>query len=126
MIFAGYKLRRHRALQNPTVLIVVDRRDLKTQLSDDFDACDYPNVEKALGVQDLKAKLRAGWRGTLVTTIHSPSRSRTRAVTRRELKSCVGIDATRRGVLVGRRVLYSRSWRLIDRAISGPRRRASE
>lgn len=71
MIFAGYKLRRHPALNNPTVLIVVDRRDLKTQLSDDFDACDYPNVEKALGVADLKKKLRAKWRGTLVTTIQS-------------------------------------------------------
>ena len=71
MVFAGQKLRRHPALNNPTVLIVVDRRDLKTQLSDDFDACDYPNVEKALGVQDLKRKLRADWRGTLVTTIQS-------------------------------------------------------
>jgi type I restriction enzyme R subunit len=71
MIFAGQKLRRHSALSNPTVLIVVDRRDLKTQLSDDFDACDYPNVEKALGVQDLKSKLRAGWRGTLVTTLQA-------------------------------------------------------
>ena len=71
MIFAGQKLRRHPALNNPTVLIVVDRRDLKTQLSDDFDACDYPNVEKALGVEDLKKKLRADWRGTLVTTIQS-------------------------------------------------------
>jgi len=30
-------------------MIVVDRRDLKTQISDDFDACDYPNVEKAMG-----------------------------------------------------------------------------
>lgn len=71
MVFAGQKLRRHAALNNPTVLIVVDRRDLKTQLSDDFDACDYPNVEKALGVQDLKRKLGADWRGTLVTTIQS-------------------------------------------------------
>ncbi len=71
MIFAGQKLRRHPALANPAVLIVVDRRDLKTQLSDDFDACDYPNVEKALGVEDLKRKLRANWSGTLVTTIQS-------------------------------------------------------
>ena len=71
MVFAGQKLRRHPALENPTVLIVVDRRDLKTQLSDDFDACDYPNVEKALGVEDLKSKLRSDWRGTLVTTIQS-------------------------------------------------------
>lgn len=45
MIFAAYKLRRQSALKNPTVLIVVDRRDLKTQLADDFDACDYPSVE---------------------------------------------------------------------------------
>ncbi len=71
MIFAAYKMRRHPALENPTVLIVVDRRDLKTQLSDDFDACDYPNVEKALGVRDLKKKLSTDWRGTVITTIQS-------------------------------------------------------
>ncbi|MFL6311755.1 MAG: type I restriction endonuclease subunit R [Terriglobales bacterium] len=71
MIFAGQKLRRNPALSNPTVLIVVDRRDLKTQLSDDFDACDYPNVEKALGVDDLKHKLQTNWRGTLITTLQS-------------------------------------------------------
>ncbi|NLF19762.1 MAG: type I restriction endonuclease subunit R [Lentisphaerae bacterium] len=71
MVYTGHKLRRHPALGNPTVLIVVDRRDLKTQVGDDFDACDYPNVEKALGVEDLKRRLRTGWRGTLVTTIQS-------------------------------------------------------
>jgi type I restriction enzyme R subunit len=71
MVFAAYKLRRHAALNNPTIMIVVDRRDLKTQLSDDFDACDYPNVDKALGVEDLKKRLRNDWRGTLVTTIQS-------------------------------------------------------
>ena len=71
MIFSAYKLRRHPSLNNPTVLIVVDRRDLKTQISDDFDACDYPNVEKALGVEDLKSKLRNDWRGTVVTTVQS-------------------------------------------------------
>lgn len=71
MVFAAYKLRRQSALKNPTVMIVVDRRDLKTQISDDFDACDYPNVEKALGVDDLKNKLKAIWRGTLVTTVQS-------------------------------------------------------
>jgi type I restriction enzyme, R subunit len=71
MVYTGYKLRRHKALKNPTVLIVVDRRDLKTQVGDDFEACDYPNVEKALGVEGLKKKLRDGWQGTLVTTIQS-------------------------------------------------------
>lgn len=71
MVFAAYKLRRQAALKNPTVMIVVDRRDLKTQISDDFDACDYPNVEKAMGVEDLKTRLKNVWRGTLVTTVQS-------------------------------------------------------
>lgn len=46
MVCAGYKLRRHKALGNPTVLIVVDRRDLKTQVGDDFEACDYCSGER--------------------------------------------------------------------------------
>src|ERR1019366_1797153 len=58
MVLAGAKLRRQPAPNNPTVLIVVDRRDLKTQLADGFESCDYPNGEKALGVQDLKYRLR--------------------------------------------------------------------
>ena len=69
MIFAGYKLRRHPMLKNPTVLLVVDRRDLKTQLSDDFENCDYPNVAKALGVDDLKSKIAGDKRETVITTI---------------------------------------------------------
>lgn len=71
MVFAAYKLRRQAALTNPMVLIVVDRRDLKTQISDDFDACDFPNVRKALGVQDLKTLLGKRERGTFVTTLQS-------------------------------------------------------
>ena len=69
MIYAGYKLRRHPKLDNPTVMIVVDRRDLKTQLGDDFENCDYPNIEKALGVQDLKARIRGDRRETIITTL---------------------------------------------------------
>jgi type I restriction enzyme, R subunit len=69
MIYAGYKLRRHPRLANPTVLIVVDRSDLKKQLSDDFLDCDYPSVSKALGVRDLKAKIGNDARETVVTTV---------------------------------------------------------
>lgn len=75
MVFTAYKLRRQAMMKNPTVLIVVDRRDLKTQISDDFDACDYPNVRKAMGVDDLKSILRnrsgKPEQGTFVTTIQS-------------------------------------------------------
>jgi len=70
MIFAAYKLRRRPQLKNPTVMIVVDRTDLKTQISDDFENCDYPNVEKVLGVRDLKHKIKTNHRGTFITTIH--------------------------------------------------------
>lgn len=75
MVYAAYKLVRTSALDNPTVLIVVDRRDLKTQIADDFDACDFPGVRKAMGVQDLKNILRNSsgkpQRGTFVTTLQS-------------------------------------------------------
>lgn len=71
IISTAYKLRRHPALKNPTVLIVVDRRDLKTQIGDDFTACDYPNVEPAMGVEDLKGILRSNVRGTFITTVQS-------------------------------------------------------
>ena len=71
MIFAAQKLRRDPRLSNPTVLIVVDRRDLKTQLGDDFDACDYPSVSKAFGVDDLKRRLRTDRRETIITTIQA-------------------------------------------------------
>ena len=69
MIFAGYKLRRQTELENPTVIIALDRRDLKKQIADDFDSCDYPNVVRAMGVRDLKDKLRNNWQGTLITTL---------------------------------------------------------
>jgi type I restriction enzyme R subunit len=69
MVYAASKLRRHPKLQNPTVMIVVDRRDLKTQLSDDFENCDYPNVVKALGVEDLKSKIAGDKRETIITTL---------------------------------------------------------
>ncbi len=69
MIFAGHKLRRRAELENPTVMIVVDRRDLKKQIADDFDYCEYPAVERAMGVRYLKEKIQANWRGTVITTL---------------------------------------------------------
>jgi type I restriction enzyme, R subunit len=71
MIYAANKLRRHPKLANPTVMIVVDRRDLKTQVADDFDSCDYDGVVKAMGVEDLKGKIRGDKRETVITTVQS-------------------------------------------------------
>lgn len=95
MVYTGNKLRKHPSLDNPTVLIVVDRRDLKTQLSEDFESCDYDNVEKALGVEDLKTKLRTGWRGTLVTTLQSFQRMGDLAPIDRENVICLIDEAHR-------------------------------
>ena len=47
MLFAARKLRLHPSLGNPTVIIVVDRVDLDTQISSTFHAADAPNLEKA-------------------------------------------------------------------------------
>lgn len=69
MLFAAYKLRRHPAMQNPAVYVVVDRSNLKQQLHDEFEDCDYPNVEKAMGIDDLKDKIRTRRQGTFITTI---------------------------------------------------------
>ena len=69
MIFAAYKLRRRPELDNPTVLIVVDRTDLKTQISGDFESCEYPSVVTALGVRDLKKRIRNERRETIITTL---------------------------------------------------------
>lgn len=71
MIFTAYKLRRRRQLNNPTVLVVVDRRNLKKQVGDDFDYCDYPSVIRAMGIEDLKARLRTNYAGTVITTVQS-------------------------------------------------------
>ncbi|MBJ7391883.1 MAG: DEAD/DEAH box helicase family protein, partial [Chthoniobacterales bacterium] len=51
MVFAAQKLRMHPRLGNPTVMIVVDRIDLDTQISATFNAADVPNM---VGVNDRK------------------------------------------------------------------------
>ena len=47
MVFAAQKLRMHSDLKNPTVLIVVDRIDLDSQITGTFNGADIPNLEKS-------------------------------------------------------------------------------
>ena len=44
MVFAAQKLRRDSALKSPTVMVLVDRTDLDTQITGIFDAADVSNV----------------------------------------------------------------------------------
>ena len=69
MVFAAQKLRMHPALKSPTVLIVVDRVDLDTQISATFNAADVPNLVKAESRADLEKLLSQDVRKVIITTI---------------------------------------------------------
>ncbi|WP_295437862.1 HsdR family type I site-specific deoxyribonuclease [uncultured Thiodictyon sp.] len=69
MVFAAQKLRMHPQLKNPTVLIVVDRIDLDTQLSATFLASDIPNLVKADSRAELQRLLTQDTRKIIITTI---------------------------------------------------------
>jgi len=70
MVFATQKLRMHRKLGNPTVMIVVDRIDLDTQITATFNAADIPNMIGAATRQELQSLLAADTRKIIITTIH--------------------------------------------------------
>lgn len=70
MVFAAQKMRMHRDLGNPTVLIVVDRIDLDTQITATFNAADIPNMIGAATRQELQTLLAADMRKIIITTIH--------------------------------------------------------
>lgn len=70
MVFASQKLRMHPQLGNPTVMIVVDRIDLDTQITATFNAADIPNMVGATTRQELQGLLAADTRKIIITTIH--------------------------------------------------------
>jgi type I restriction enzyme, R subunit len=70
MVFAAQKLRMHPQLKNPTVIIVVDRIDLDTQISATFNATDIPNMVGAATRQELEELLLHDIRKIAITTIH--------------------------------------------------------
>jgi type I restriction enzyme R subunit len=69
MVFAAQKLRLHPLLKNPTVLIIVDRIDLDTQITGTFTGADIPNLEKADTREKLKQLLAQDVRKIIITTI---------------------------------------------------------
>ncbi len=70
MVFAANKLRMHPRLGNPTVLIVVDRIDLDTQITATFNAADVPNMIGVDSREELQRLIRQDVRKVLITTIH--------------------------------------------------------
>ena len=70
MVFAAQKLRLHPKLGNPTVIIVVDRIDLDTQITATFNATDVPNMVGVATRKELQELLGQDVRKVLITTIH--------------------------------------------------------
>jgi type I restriction enzyme R subunit len=69
MLFTSYKLRSHPKLGDPTVYIVVDRKDLRQQIGDTFEDCMFPNTVKPLTIGQLKDKINNRPAEVIITTI---------------------------------------------------------
>lgn len=76
MVFAAQKLRLHPELKNPTVLIVVDRIDLDTQITATFNAADVPNTVPVGTREELQTMLAQDVRKVVITTIHKFAEAR--------------------------------------------------
>jgi len=70
MVFTALKLRAIAELTNPTILIVVDRIDLDTQITGTFNASDVPGLVSTDSRAQLQTLLSQGARKVIITTIH--------------------------------------------------------
>jgi type I restriction enzyme R subunit len=70
MVFAAQKLRRATELKSPTVIVLVDRTDLDTQISGTFNAADVPNVETTDSINELQTLLERDTRKIIISMIH--------------------------------------------------------
>ncbi|SEC30412.1 type I restriction enzyme, R subunit [Maribacter dokdonensis] len=69
MVFAAQKLRRTPELKSPTVIILVDRTDLDTQISGTFNSADIANVETTDNIKELQTMLERDTRKIIVSMI---------------------------------------------------------
>lgn len=70
MVFAAQKLRKSAQLKSPTVLVLVDRTDLDTQITGTFNAADIPNVETTDSIRKLQTLLERDTRKIIISMIH--------------------------------------------------------
>lgn len=69
MLYTAYKLRQEAKLMDPTVYIVVDRKDLREQIGGTFDDCEFPNSRSVHNINDLKYIIDTAPAGVFITTI---------------------------------------------------------
>lgn len=70
MVFAAQKLRKAPTLRSPTVIVLVDRTDLDTQISGIFNAADIANVETTDSIRELQTMLERDTRKIIISMIH--------------------------------------------------------
>ena len=70
MVFAALRLRFHKDLSGPTVLVVVDRIDLDAQIGGTFTASNVPNTVGTDSRAKLQQLLQNDTRKVILTTIH--------------------------------------------------------
>ncbi|MCB9627690.1 MAG: type I restriction endonuclease subunit R [Sandaracinaceae bacterium] len=69
MLWLALKLRHDETNENPTILIVTDRRDLDDQISRTFTNCGYPSPLQATSVAHLRELLSGPSGKTVMTTV---------------------------------------------------------
>lgn len=69
MLYTAYKLRTNPALSDPTVYIVVDRKDLREQLGGTFEDCEFPNTIVPVSIPQLKSLIEQRPGAVIITTI---------------------------------------------------------
>ncbi len=70
MLFAAQKLRKQETLGNPTVIIVVDRIDLDTQITATFNTAEVANMVTTDNIKELHSLLEQDSRKIIITMIH--------------------------------------------------------
>ena len=69
MLWLATKLRREPTLNNPTIVVVTDRKQLDDQISRTFERCGFPAPEQANSGSDLRRLLASNTGRTVMTTI---------------------------------------------------------
>jgi len=70
MIYAARSLWEDPKLQQPTVILLVDREQLGNQMDRELNSTGTDNVHVAASKRDLEEKLSGDYRGVILTTVH--------------------------------------------------------
>ena len=70
MITAADELRKIPELENPTILVVIDRLEIEHQIYQNFQAYGFPNIVRVESKKHLRELLESDYRGLIITTIH--------------------------------------------------------